>query len=163
MMKQLLINRKVNIVIKIIEILFFLLLFLYLLFVIFLNISNHSSVFGYRIFTINMTTMEPEYFVNDVIVVKDVEADSLSVDKNIVYMGERGGLENLFIPHKLIKIEKENNSMRYYTQGINTDFIDPSFTSDRIVGEIVCVLPVITQINHIIKNHFGFFFFVFCP
>lgn len=163
MMKKFFINKKINKFIKIIEILFFLILVLYLLFIVILKISNTSSIFGYRFFTIDMTTMEPDYLVNDVIVVKDVDISSLRVEQDIVYKGEKGGLEDLFVSHRIVKIEKDNNINRYYTQGINSNVIDPVFTSDRIIGKIVCVLPVISQINHIFKSHFGFFFFVFCP
>lgn len=162
-MKKLLTNKIFREIVKFIEILFVLIIVLYLGFIIFQRVSGNASIGGFRVFTVATASMEPEYMVNDVIIVKDVDINTLKVGDDIAYMGERGGLEGILVTHRIIKIEKEGTSVRFYTKGINNDNEDPSFTGDRILGKSVGVLPVITQINHVVKNQFGFFFLIFCP
>ena len=164
-MKKLLTNKIFNRIVKFIEIIFVIIIVIYLGFIVFQKISGNSSIAGYRVFTVATASMEPEYMVNDVIVVKEVDPTTLKVGDDIAYRGERGGLEGLLVTHRIIKIEKDGSSLRFYTKGINKNITneDPSFTADRIIGKTTGVLPVITQLNHVIKNQFGFFFLVFCP
>jgi len=162
-MNKLLTNRKFNKVIKFIELIFVILIILYLIFILLQKISINSSIAGYRVVTIPSSSMEPDYSINDVVIVKDVEPEVLKVCDDITYKGERGGLEGVIVTHRIIKIEKSENGVRYYTQGINAKNPDPSFTEDRILGKAVTVLPVVTQVNRIVTDQFGFFFFVFCP
>lgn len=162
-MNKLLTNKKINKVVKFIELIFLILIVIYLGLIIILKVSNSSSIGGYRLFSIETTSMKPEYNVNDVVIVKDVNTDTLKVGDDVTYRGERGGLEGLIITHRLIKIEKDGDIVRYYTQGVNEKNVDPSFTADRIIGKTIGVLPIITQINCIVKDQFGFFFLIFCP
>lgn len=162
-MKKLLANKIFKRIVKTIEIIFGVIIVVYLGFIIIQRFSGNSSLGGYHLFTVATGSMKPKYMVNDVIIVQDVDPNTLKVGDDIAYHGERGGLEGLLVTHRIIKIEKDGSNLRFFTQGINTDNVDPSFTADRIVGKTVGVLPVITQINHIVKNQFGFFFLVFCP
>ena len=34
---------------------------------------------------------------------------------------------------------------------------------DQIIGKVIGKVPIITQINHIVKTQLGFFALVFCP
>ena len=147
-----------------IEVILFIVILAYLIFVITQRITNNSSILGYRVFTVATGSMNPKYKINDVIIVRDVNPDKLKVGDDIAYKGERGGLEGILVSHRIIKIEKtKDGTRRFYTKGINNSIQDPSFDEDRIIGMVRGKLPIINELNHIVKNQFGFFFFVFTP
>ena len=158
-------NKTFKIVYGIVKGLFFTLLAIYVIFIVVQRVSNNGSVFGYRIFTVATGSMEPKYMVNDIISVRDVDVNRLHVGDDIAYLGERGGVEGLVISHRIIKIDKSYNGKveMIFTKGINSDGDDPAITPDQVLGKVDGVVPIITPINHVIKNKYGFFFLVFCP
>ncbi len=157
-------NKIVKWAINIVEIILFIAILAYLIFVIAQRVTNNSSILGYRVFTVATGSMNPKYKINDVIIVRDVDPDKLKVGDDIAYKGERGGLEGILVSHRIIKIETaDNGKRRFYTKGINNSIQDPSFDEDRIIGMVKGKLPIINELNHIVKNQFGFFFFVFTP
>ena len=163
-MKNFFDNKIVKIILNTIEVLLFIIVLLYLIFVVAQRVTNNNSIGGYRVFTVATGSMNPKYKINDVIIVKDVNTDNLKVGDDIAYRGERGGLEGILVSHRIIKIEKgENGKRRFYTKGINNKIEDPSFDEDRIIGKVNGKLPIINELNHVVKNQFGFFFLVFVP
>lgn len=162
-MRKIIENKKFKFIMNILEGALFSIIGLYLLFVIIQRLGNNISVFGYRVFTVASNSMKPVYVINDVVVVKDVDVDELKVGDDIAYNGSRGGLEGKLVSHRIIKIERGEQQTIFYTQGVNNDYPDPAIKDSQIVGKVSGKLPVITQLNHIIKNQFGFFFLIFCP
>ncbi len=157
-------NKIVKTIINIIEVILFIAILSYLLFVIAQRVTNNSSIFGHRVFTVATGSMNPKYKINDVIIVKDVDPAKLKVGDDIAYKGERGGLEGILVSHRIIKIETtEDGSRRFFTKGINNQVEDPSFDENRIIGMVKGKVPIINTLNHIVKNQFGFFFLVFTP
>ena len=158
-------NKVFKIVYGIIKGIFFTLLAIYVIFILAQRLSNNSSIFGYRIFTVATGSMEPTYKVNDIISVRDVDVNKLHVGDDIAYLGERGGVEGLVISHRIIKIDRSYSGKveMIFTKGINSSAEDPSITPDQVLGKVDSVVPIITPINHVIKNKYGFFFLVFCP
>ncbi|MBQ6477480.1 MAG: signal peptidase I [Bacilli bacterium] len=144
---------------------FIFVLTIYVVVIVVQRISNNGSVLGYRIFTVASGSMEPEYKVNDIISVKTINVNKLRVGDDIAYIGKRGGVEGLVISHRIIRIDKnENNKVEMlFTKGINSDLEDPSIEPSQVLGRVGGILPIITPLNHIIKNIYGFFFLVFCP
>ena len=137
---------------------------LYLIFVIFQRVTNNSSIFGYRVFTIATGSMEPVYNVNDVILVEEYDPNKLKVGDDIAYVGKKQELEGLIITHRIVKIEKnEKGETEYTLKGVNNKYEDPSITKDQILGKVRGKVYIINFINHVIKNIYGFFFLVFCP
>ncbi len=136
----------------------------YILFIAIQKITNNSSIFGYRVFSVASGSMIPVYNINDVILVKNCSVNHLKVGEDIVYVGKRGGVEGLTVSHRIIKIDKTDGKVtRLFTQGLNAEGADPSIGPEQVLGKIVDVVPIITPINHIIKNIFGFFFLIFLP
>jgi signal peptidase len=157
-------NKIVKTILNIVEIFIFIVVLLYLVFVVAQRVTNNKSVAGYRVFTVATGSMNPKYLINDVIIVKDVNPDKLKVGDDIAYKGERGGLEGILVSHRIIKIEKaDDGHLRFYTKGINNKIEDPSFNEDRIIGKVRGKLPIVNELNHVIKNQYGFFFLVFVP
>jgi len=158
-------NKVFKISYGIIKGLVFTLLAIYVIFILVQRVSNNSSIFGYRIFSVATGSMEPKYNINDIISVRDVDVNKLKVGDDIAYVGNRGGVEGLIISHRIVKIDRSfsGDVEMIFTKGINSSGEDPSITPDQVLGKVDSVVPIITPINHIIKNKFGFFFLVFCP
>ena len=164
MIKKILDNKIFKIIYGLVRFSVCLALFVYIAFVMFQRFSGNASLFGYRVFTVASGSMSPAYIVNDVIFVKEVDANSLKVGDDVAYQGTRGGFEGLIITHRIIKIEEESDgTKRFFTQGINNDNPDPSINEGQILGKVCGKIFFINTLNHIIKNVYGFFFLIFIP
>ena len=142
---------------------FFTVLILYVVFICVQRLSVNNTVFGFRLFTVATGSMKGVYNVNDVIAVKDFDNKKLKVGDDIAFIGNRGGLENKLVTHRIIKIEEESNGRIFTTKGVKNSVEDPSITESQILGKVVGVVPVVTQINHVVKSQLGFFCLIFCP
>ena len=142
---------------------FFTILILYVVFICVQRLSGNNTVFGFRLFTVATGSMKGVYNVNDVIAVKDFDNKKLKVGDDIAFIGNRGGLENKLVTHRIIKIEEDSNGRIFTTKGVKNSVEDPSITESQILGKVVGVVPVVTQINHVVKSQLGFFCLIFCP
>lgn len=156
-------NKIFKIVYGTLKTIFFTILILYVVFICVQRLSGNNSVFGFRLFTVATGSMKGVYNVNDVIAVKDFDNKKLKVGDDIAFIGNRGGLENKLVTHRIIKIEEESNGRIFTTKGVKNSVEDPSITESQILGKVVGVVPVVTQINHVVKSQLGFFFLIFCP
>lgn len=143
--------------------LLFLIMFLYIAFICIQRVSGNSGIMGYHLYTVATGSMTGVYNVNDVIVVKTFDTSKLKVGDDVAYVGNRGGLEDKLVTHRIIKIEDGEDGRIFTTKGVSNQVEDPSITSNQIVGKVTGVLPVVTQLNHIIKSQAGFFCLIFCP
>ncbi|MEE0015379.1 MAG: signal peptidase I [Bacilli bacterium] len=163
-MQKLLENKAFKIIYGIIKTFIVSFLVIYLLFVIIQRVTNNSSIFGYRMFTVATGSMEPVYNVNDVILVKDTDPSTLKVGDDIAYLGNRDAVKGLVVTHRIIRIETlDDNKVHYTLKGVNNKYEDPSITEDQILGKVLGKVYVVNFINHVVKNIYGFFFLVFCP
>ena len=164
-MKNLLDNKIFKIIFGIVKLIFVVLICLYLAFIIIQNVSGNRSVFGYRMFDIASSSMSGVYEVHDVILVKDYDTNKLKVGDDIVYNGERAGLDGKLVTHRIIKIEnnEKDGGRVFTTKGVKNEVEDPAIKDDQIIGKVVGIVPVISPVNHIVKSQVGFFLCVFCP
>lgn len=156
-------NKIFKIVYGTLKTIFFIILILYVVFICVQRLSGNNSVFGFRLFTVATGSMKGVYNVNDVIAVKDFDNKKLKVGDDIAFVGNRGGLENKIVTHRIIKIEEESNVRIFTTKGVKNSVEDPSITESQILGKVVGVVPVVTQINHVVKSQLGFFCLIFWP
>ena len=156
-------NKIFKIVYGTLKTIFFIFLILYVVFICVQRLSGNNSVFGFRLFTVATGSMKGVYNVNDVIAVKDFDNKKLKVGDDIAFVGNRGGLENKLVTHRIIKIEEESNVRIFTTKGVKNSVEDPSITESQILGKVVGVVPVVTQINHVVKSQLGFFCLIFWP
>lgn len=163
-MQKLFENKAFKIIYGIIKTFIVSFLVIYLLFVIIQRVTNNSSIFGYRMFTVATGSMEPVYNVNDVILVKDTDPSTLKVGDDIAYLGNRDAVKGLVVTHRIIRIETlDDNKVHYTLKGVNNKYEDPSITEDQILGKVLGKVYMVNFINHVVKNIYGFFFLVFCP
>lgn len=163
-MKKLLENKIFKAVYGIFKAIVMTFLVVYLLFVIIQRLTNNSAIFGYRVFTVATGSMEPLYMVNDVILVEEVDINTLKVGDDVAYIGASSENKGIIITHRIIEIRKNDKGEDLYIlQGINNDYEDPAIYGHQILGEVRGKVLIINTINHLVKNIYGFFFLVFCP
>ena len=163
MLRKILDSKYFQIPFKIVKFIIFLILIVYLAFIVIQRISGNQSIFGYRIFAVATGSMVPDYNVNDVLAIKEVDHDELQVGDDITYLGERQDVNGKIVTHRIIDIKMVDGKKTYITKGINNITEDPSIEDDQIYGKVMGKIPVVTEINHIIKNQYGFFFLIFIP
>ena len=163
-MTKILNNKIFKSIFTILKTCFFAILIVYILFVGYQRLSGNKSIFGYRMFTVATGSMTGVYNINDVIAVKDYDVNKLRVGDDIAYSGNRGGLENKFVTHRIIKIEDATNGGKIIvTKGVKNQVEDPPITDKQVLGKVVGVVPIVSEVNHIINTQAGFFFLIFCP
>ena len=136
----------------------------YVGFVILQRLSGNNSIMGYRFFIVATGSMKGVYDVNDVIAVQDCEVKNLKVGDDIAYMGSRSGLEGKIIVHRIIRIDDAaDGSHILTTKGVNSAVEDPTINDSQVLGCVQGKIPVITQINHIVRSQVGFFALIFIP
>ena len=107
--------------------------------------------------------MVPDYNVHDVLAIKEVNTENLKIGDDITYLGNKLDVNGKIVTHRIIDIKTEDGHKEYITKGINSSVEDPTIEEKQIYGKVVGKIPVVTTINHIIKNQYGFFFLIFLP
>ena len=125
--------------------------------------NNEVALFGYSIFTVVSESMVPEYNVGDMIVAKRVGEDSIEIDDDVVYLGEKGILADKIVTHRVVKIEEEDDEKIFHTKGIANSAIDPAIDYDQIYGVVLRRSVILSFLSHLINNKVIFFFLLFIP
>jgi len=163
-MRKLFDNKIFQISTKIVKAFLVVILCVYVFFVVAQRLSGNHSILGYRFFTIVTGSMVGVYDINDVIAVKDCDTKNLKVGDDVAYMGTRSGLEGKIIVHRIVRIEDTSSGGRIFTtKGVKSSTEDPAFRDKQILGQVVGTIPIITQLNHVIRSQLGFFTIVFVP
>ena len=163
MLRKILDSKYFQIPYKIIKAIIFIVLLLYVVFTIIQRVSGNQSIFGYRLFAVATGSMVPDYNINDVLAIKEVNHNEIKVGDDITYLGKKQDVRGKIVTHRIIDIEEKNGKKTYLTKGINNEVEDPTIGDNQIYGKVVGKVPVVTQINHIVKNQYGFFFLIFLP
>ena len=163
-MKKLFDNKVFRIVIGIVRTFVIMVMVFYVGFVILQRLSGNRSIMSYRFFTVATGSMKGVYNINDVIAVKDCDTNNLKVGDDVAYLGSRSGLEGKIIVHRIIRMEDSSDGGRLFTtKGVNSSVEDPVIHDNQVLGVVVGKIPVITEINHIVRSQLGFFSLIFCP
>lgn len=163
-MKKIFDNKIFKGVVIVIRTFLIILMVFYVGFVILQRLSGNNSIMGYRFFTVATGSMKGVYDINDVIAVQDCEISNLKVGDDIAYMGSRSGLEGKIIVHRIIRIDDAaDGSHILTTKGVNSSVEDPTINDSQVLGCVQGKIPVITQINHVVRSQAGFFAFIFIP
>jgi len=147
-----------GILFKILMVLYIIFIFLYLSFIVFQRVSVDRSIFGYRIYTVSDNTMK-KYHINDIVLVKDIKIKNIKNNNTIAYYGT---FNKTVVFHKVVEIKKDKE-LSFVTKGDNNDYNDPDVESDKVIGKVVGVIPVVSLFHHILKTQIGFFILVFLP
>lgn len=125
--------------------------------------NNEMAIAGIRIFNVATESMVPEYEVGDVLLVKEVDTDTLEIGDNITYLGEQGSFANRVVTHQIVDIEEIDGEKIYHTKGIANDAEDPTITADRIYGKVIYKCLIISLLTKLMNNMAVFYIVVFIP
>ena len=125
--------------------------------------NNKIAVGGIRIFNVATESMVPEYEVGDVLLVKEIDANSLKKGDDITYLGEQRSFENRVVTHRIVDIEEKDDKKVYHTKGIANDVEDPTITADRIYGKVIYKCIIISLLTKLMNNMTAFYIVVFIP
>lgn len=164
MMKNLLNNKILRIIGKIIYVLLYIIVLLTLLVVAIQRFSNNNvSIAGFRIFNVATGSMVPEYQVGDILVSKEINPEDIQVGDNIVYMGEKQDFKGKIVTHQVISKREENGKIYFTTKGIANEEADPEISADQVYGKIIYRTIIFSFLSKIINNLYAFYFLIFVP
>ena len=99
--------------------------------------NNDKGLLGFRIFNVATGSMEPEYAVGDVLIVREKDPSTIVVGDNIVYLGAVADYSGKIITHNVIEIEQnENGEYLFHTKGIANTIEDPIVHEDQLYGVV---------------------------
>ena len=142
---------------------FFTIVVIYVSFVVIQRVTDNKAILGYRLFTVATGSMIPVYNVGDIVVVKSTDPNTLKVGDDIAYMGSKLDFKGRLVTHRIISIENKDNNLIFQTKGVANEEADYKIDASQIYGKVTNKLLVIGFINKLLKNQYGFFFFVFVP
>ncbi|MBR2679093.1 MAG: hypothetical protein IKE63_06715 [Bacilli bacterium] len=159
-MRNTLNSRIFKIIYTMFGIMFGIILILYLIF----SILVGKNLFGYTLYIVPDNSMHGVYEKKDVVITEKIDKILLKTGNDIVYYGTTGGLEGKLIIHRIVKIDNtDKKNILFTTQGIKSSITDPAITADVILGKVIGKVPVLTELNHLIRNQIGFSLIVFLP
>lgn len=125
--------------------------------------NNKIAVGGFRIFNVATGSMEPEYNVGDVLVIKEVNTDELKEGDDITYLGKYQSFAGRVVTHQIIKIEETDGGRIFHTKGIANETEDPTITADQIYGKVIYKCIFISMLTKLMNNMTAFYILVFIP
>lgn len=115
--------------------------------------NNKFSIGGIKIFTVITGSMIPVYNIGDIIIVKEVKAEELKVNDDIVYNGEKGNVRNKTITHRIVEInKKEDGNYRIVTKGVANTARDPEINQTQVIGKVIGKVAIVNWILRVITN-----------
>ncbi len=160
-MKKLLNNKIIKTILFLVKFIAIAILVLYVFFLALQRFSDNSSVMGYRVFTIATGSMEPVYKINDVILVKETDFESLKVDDDITYLGEVGDFKDKIVTHRIKEINTDEGTI--ITQGVANENPDPKVNKKQVFGRVERKLMIFSFLTGLTRNKLGFYFLIFVP
>lgn len=111
-----------------------------------------SRLLGYRVFNVISGSMEPTYSVGDLIYVKDVDPNTVTVGTPITFVLN----EDLVVAtHRVVEIDAKNQ--RFYTKGDRNDTVDAPVHFNNLIGVPVFSIPLLGYVSDFIQNPPGMY------
>lgn len=112
-----------------------------------------SRLMGYRVFNVISGSMAPAFNVGDLIYVKEVDAQRISVGTPITFILN----ENLVVAtHRVVEIDMENK--RFYTKGDANETVDATPVHfNNVIGVPQFKIPLLGYVSDFIQNPPGMY------
>lgn len=126
--------------------------------------NNNFSVGGYRMFTVISESMVPEYNIGDILIVKQVDSDTLVVGDDVCYLGDEEDFDGKVVTHRIKEIIKlDNGNIEFVTEGIANVMPDPAISEDQIYGKVIHKTALLSFMSKLASNTVTFFLVIFIP
>lgn len=97
--------------------------------------NPRATLFGYRLYTVETPSMEPDIPRNSLIVVKRIDPNELEVGDVISFFSSDPSIEGKINTHAIYAIDREDGKLIFTTKGVNNPIPDEAKVSpDDIVG-----------------------------
>jgi len=124
------------------------------------NPSHIPSVFGIRLMTVLTGSMKPSINSGDIVVIKSIQPDKLTIGDVITYKKNNKTL----ITHRVINIENVDNKIFLKTKGDDNNVSDEYIIEeDMILGKMIFKIPKLGYIGGFIRTPLGFIIFIVLP
>ena len=125
--------------------------------------NNEIAGGGFRIFNVATGSIVPKHNVGDVLIIKEVDTNTLEIGDDITYLGEVGTFKNRVVTHQIVRIEETVGGRIFYTKGIANDTEDPQITADQIYGKVMYKCVIISLLTKLMNNLTAFYIIIFIP
>lgn len=117
--------------------------------------------FGYRLVRVSSESMEPELNVGEVIIVANVEPETLVKGDVITYKGEKSYLKDQLVTHQISKDPYKEDGVYYFTtRGIKPESVDdPEISEYQIIGKVTHKIPYFGTIYDFFTEWYGMVIF----
>lgn len=122
-----------------------------------------TGIFGYRMFVIVTSSMSPKLEIGDVIIVKDVDTDTINPGDMITYYGWEGDYKDKVVTHLVHEIKEKDGKRIFYTKGMKNKAIDPAVFEEQIYGKVKHRFYIISFFSKIIRSKIGYILLIFIP
>lgn len=112
-----------------------------------------SRLMGYRVFNVISGSMEPEYCVGDLLYVKEVEPETITVGTPITFVLN----EDLMVAtHRVVEIDAEKR--QFYTKGDANETMDSMPVHfNNVIGVPEFSIPLLGYVSDFIQNPPGMY------
>ncbi len=129
------------------------------------NGSKVVNIAGYSIMTVLTGSMEPDYKVGDIVIVKKTVTDELKVKDVITFYSNDPTMEGQIVTHRIIDITEENGQRLFETKGDNNQIADLEKVEEGdVIGKVQGRVPYVGKAaNFMQTNRTAFFLIVILP
>ena len=108
---------------------------------------------GYTVLRITTGSMEPEYKIDTLILVKNVEPDTIKSNDVISFYSKDPALDGAVNTHRVVEVEKDGDHWIYTTKGDANNVVD-AYTVDAkyLIGKVVASSLVLGKLARLVSN-----------
>lgn len=119
---------------------------------------------GYTVLRITTGSMEPEYKIDTLILVKNVEPDTIKSNDVISFYSKDPALDGAVNTHRVVEVEKDGDHWIYTTKGDANNVVD-AYTVDAkyLIGKVVASSLVLGKLACLVSNPLIFIPIILIP
>lgn len=119
---------------------------------------------GYTVLRITTGSMEPEYKIDTLILVKNVETDTIKSNDVISFYSKDPALDGAVNTHRVVEVEKDGDHWIYTTKGDANNVVD-AYTVDAkyLIGKVVASSLVLGKLARLVSNPLIFIPIILIP
>ena len=119
---------------------------------------------GYTVLRITTGSMEPEYKIDTLILVKNVEPDTIKSNDVISFYSKDPALDGAVNTHRVVEVEKDGDHWIYTTKGDANNVVD-AYTVDAkyLIGKVVASSLVLGKLARLVSNPLIFIPIILIP
>lgn len=122
--------------------------------------DSNKSIYGYRLFRIISGSMVPEYNIDEVVICKEIDTNTLKIGDIVVYRGRIGELNNKLVMHEIVDIRNQDNQLTFDVKGIQNDIGDPNVSPDQILGKVIFKSEILTYLYSLATSTYWSFIII---